>query len=87
MDRAHESLLSILDGLDAIVYVADVKTHEIVYANRRTLSLFGDVIGRKCWASLQEAQEGPCDFCTNSRLLNEDGSVGSPYVWEFQNTI
>lgn len=35
---------------------------------------------------LQEGKNGPCEFCTNSRLLDADGNPTAPYVWEFQNT-
>jgi hypothetical protein len=35
---------------------------------------------------LQTDQVGPCAFCTNDRLRDDD-CVGHPVVWEFQNTF
>lgn len=42
--------------------------------------------GRHCWEVLQKDQTGPCAFCTNPKLLNEDNEPTGIYVWEFQNT-
>lgn len=43
--------------------------------------------GKTCWQALQSGQTGPCEFCSNPKLLNPDGSPAEPYVWEFQNSI
>ncbi|MES9964899.1 MAG: ATP-binding protein [Candidatus Sedimenticola sp. 20ELBAFRAG] len=32
-------------------------------------------------------QSGPCDFCTNDRLIDKNGNSTGVYVWEFQNTF
>jgi diguanylate cyclase (GGDEF)-like protein len=89
-DAAVESpqalALSILDGLDAAVYVSDMQTFELLYVNEYTRRAFGDVVGQRCWASLQEGQNGPCSFCTNNRLVDADGEPTGPYRWEFHNT-
>jgi len=87
LQESHERLLTVLDSLDAIVYVADMETHEVLFVNRYTRDLFGDVVGRTCWQSLQEGQEGACDFCTNPRLLDANGEPTGVVVWEFQNTV
>lgn len=84
----HETLLRILDSLPAIVYVADMQTHEILFANRFTHEALGAeaLAGRICWQAIQVGQSGPCTFCTNPRLLRPDGTPTDPYTWEFCNT-
>src|SRR5512146_3326745 len=77
----------ILDNLDAIVYVADMTTYEVLYANRYARDLFGDVAGSLCWQTLQRDQSGPCPFCSNDRLLGPDGLPAGVFRWEFQNTV
>jgi diguanylate cyclase (GGDEF)-like protein/PAS domain S-box-containing protein len=77
----------ILDSLDAIVYIADIETHEILYVNKYTSDLFGDIVGKKCWSALQSNQSGQCDFCSNDKLLTPNGDPAGLYHWEFQNTI
>ncbi|MBI5235581.1 MAG: HAMP domain-containing protein [Deltaproteobacteria bacterium] len=83
---SHERLLAVLNSLDAAVYVADMKTHEILFANALVESLFGDVVGRTCWQALQSGQTGPCPFCTNDKLIDAHGQPTGAYKWEFRNT-
>jgi PAS domain S-box-containing protein len=87
VEKSHEMLTTVLDSLDAVVYVADMNTHEILFVNKYLRKTFGNVVGEKCWHALQNEQTGPCDFCTNEKLLDKDGKPKGVYVWEFQNTI
>lgn len=84
---SHESLLTVLDGLDAAVYAADMDTYEILFANEYVRGLWGDVVGETCWRVMRAGQSGPCDFCTNERLLTPDGEPSGVYTWEFQNPV
>lgn len=77
----------ILDSIEAVVYIADMETHEILYINKYTSDLFGDIVGKKCWSALQSNQTGQCTFCSNDKLLTPDGKPAGLYHWEFQNTI
>ena len=86
-NHSVESLTTILDSLDALVYVADLETHDLLYLNAYGRRLFGAADGRKCWQTLQTAQTEPCDFCTNSCLADTQGNPNGVYVWEFQNTL
>lgn len=79
-------LATILDRLDALVYVADMDTHELLFLNAYGRQKWGDFQGRKCWQVLQDNQESPCGFCSNERLLDEHGRPAGVHVWEFCNT-
>jgi PAS domain S-box-containing protein len=78
---------TVMDSLDAIVYVADMESYEILFLNEFGKKMFGDVTGQICWEKLQQGQTGPCDFCTNDQLLNKNGQPGKIVTWEFQNTL
>ncbi len=82
---AHQRLLTVLDSIDALIYVADMDTHEILFINKHGRGDFGDVAGRKCWSVLQTGQTEPCNFCTNDRLLDRDGNATGVYTWEYFN--
>jgi signal transduction histidine kinase len=84
--ESQERLLTILDSLDAIVYVADMKTYEIIHINRYARDLFGKLEGKICWQTLQRGQRGPCVFCTNDRIVDAAGNPTVPYKWEYRNT-
>ena len=81
-------LENILDNLDAVVYVSDTDTHELLFMNKYALkniggvSEFDQVRGKRCFEVLQKGQSNPCDFCTNP-LLPKNGDT---YLWEFKNT-
>ena len=77
----------LMDSLDAIIYVADMETYEVLFINKYGRDLLGDITGKVCWESIQIGQTGPCDFCTNHLLAGPDGRSTGPYVWEFQNTL
>ncbi len=84
---SQERLVTVLDSLDAIVYVADMDTHEILFINKYTRDVFGDVEGGICWQVLQSEKTGPCEFCTNDKLVVSNGKSSEVYNWEFQNTL
>jgi len=86
--ESHKRLLRVLDSLDAVVYVATMDSHEILYANRKLMDICGDITGKICWQVLHIGQTGPCAFCTNDKLLTPEGKpAAAPYVWEFENSI
>jgi len=87
LQKAHERMLTIMNNTDALIYVADMETHELVFVNEYGRKKWGDdSTGRKCWEVLQGA-DGPCPFCTNDRLLNPDGTPAGVYQWVFRNNI
>ena len=79
----QDQLLIILDSIDALVYVADMDTYEILFINKPGMEEFGDVIGEKCFKTLQN-QESPCSFCTNNYLVDSSGPTGV-FRWEYKN--
>jgi len=83
IDQFH----ALMDSLEAIVYVADMDTYEVLFINRYGRDLLGDIAGQLCWKSIQAGQRGPCEFCTNKYLLDEGGQPREVYTWEFQNTV
>jgi PAS domain S-box-containing protein len=87
LKESKEVFHLLMDSLEAIVYVADMETYEVLFLNKYGREFFGDVTGKICWQSLQNAQTGPCDFCTNKYIIDADGNPGSPYIWDFQNTL
>jgi diguanylate cyclase (GGDEF)-like protein len=82
----YRSIASVLDSLDAAVYVSDMASGEMLFLNRYGRRHFGEYRGRKCWEVLQKNQTGPCHFCNNDQLLDEQGEPNPPVVWEFQNS-
>ena len=90
-EKSFAVFKGIFDSMEALVYVSDIKTHELIYTNKKFRDDFGygdrqPLEGKKCWQVIQKDQTGPCPFCTNKRLVLDDGSPAKPYEWEFCNT-
>ncbi len=79
-------LLTILDGLKMLVYVADITTYEILFINCFGRFSYAYTDGARCWETFQANQIGPCDFCTSSRLLDANGQPAGVIRWEQYNT-
>lgn len=84
---ANARFETIFESMDAVIYVADINTYEIIYANSKFKSLFGEYSNnnKKCWEILQKSTTGPCPFCTNSKIVDKNGKPSNPYTWEFYN--
>jgi signal transduction histidine kinase len=92
--RAEESLrqensrfITVMDSLDIIILAVDMQTYELIFLNKLGKEILGDSIGRPCWKVLQKGQTGPCYFCTNHRLLDNNGRPSSSYTRESRNSI
>ncbi len=83
----RSQLLSILDSIDATIYVADLKTYEVLFLNRHMKLLFGEkAVGEPCFSAFR-GETSPCAHCTNDRLLDAEGNPTGVIVWEGQNPI
>jgi len=83
---SNERLTTVLDSMDAHVYIADMETYEVLFSNLYGRKAWGDSRGQKCWSVFQKDQDGPCAFCTNEKLLDIDGKPTGVHAWELQNT-
>jgi PAS domain S-box-containing protein len=83
---AQERLLTILDSLDSLVYVADMQTYELLYVNKYGQNLVGQIINKQlCWKTLHKGLTQPCPTCTHSKLINSQGEPTGVYTSEVQD--
>jgi PAS domain S-box-containing protein len=83
----NEIFSQVLDGMDALVYVTDMKTDEIIFINSYGQNIWGDIKGKICWQTIQSGQDGHCSFCSNSKIIGPDGNPTEGVIWEFRNTV
>jgi PAS domain S-box-containing protein len=84
---SNRTLMTILDSLPVDVYVADRKSYRILFMNQYMKDNFGrDCTGELCHAAFNH-ESAPCNHCTNSRLLDEDGHPNGVLVWECFNPV
>jgi PAS domain S-box-containing protein len=87
LQEARHTLVTILDSIDATIYVADMQTHEILFMNRHMKETFaGDFTGQKCWRAFHHRND-VCEECTDAKLLDDRGNPTGACVWEGYNAI
>ena len=58
LKESHERFLTVLESLDATIYVADMETYEILYMNKKMKQLFNaELTGCKCYEALRGETE------------------------------
>ena len=83
---AHETLITILNSIDAHIYVADMDTYGI-FLNKKMMDDFtSEYVGKKCHEVFRK-QPVPCDHCPNPFLLDEDRNPTGVYTWQCVNPI
>ncbi len=87
LTESHETLLTVLDGIDATIYAADMETYEILFMNQYMKDTFGaDYKGQICWEVFR-GEKAPCAHCTNDKLLDTEGNPKGVCVWEDKNPL
>lgn len=87
LKESQETMLTVLDRIDATIYTADMDSHEIIYMNQYMKDTFGsDGTGQPCHEFLRR-EAVPCTNCSNDKLLNADGQPEGYCVWEGRNPV
>ena len=87
LHTSHETFLTVLDSIDATIYVADMETYEILFMNKHMVESFGrDLTGEVCWKVFR-CESGPCAHCTNDKLLDKNGKPAGVDIWQGKNPI
>ncbi|WP_373499278.1 PAS domain S-box protein [Desulfococcus sp.] len=84
---SHKRFITVLNSIDATIYVADMKTHEILFMSQKMIETFGgDLTGKICWETFRK-ESAPCPHCTNDRLVDENGQPTGVVAWQGPNPI
>jgi len=85
--ESKDTLVAVLEGIEAEVHVADLETHALLYLNRQMKERCGpNLEGTKCYRSLG-GSDRPCAPCAGQRLLDAEGRPGPAVVWEDKNPL
>jgi len=84
---SNERFVTVLDSIDATIYVADIDTHEVLFMNQAIKDVFGtNREGELCYKVFR-GEDTPCDHCTNGELVDADGNPTSGTMWEGYNPL
>ncbi|MBU2429962.1 MAG: hypothetical protein KKH99_04645, partial [Proteobacteria bacterium] len=88
LNETQDSFLTVLNSIDATIFVADLKDHTILFMNQFMEKSFNTVNwkGKKCHEVFKE-KDSPCPHCTNPELIDENGDSTGVHVWEAENPV
>jgi PAS domain S-box-containing protein len=80
IEHAISKSMSIVENINSLVYISDIKTHDILFANRKLLEVSGvsasEIRGKKCWEVMHRGMSEPCHFCPLPKLLANKNQTG-----------
>ncbi|MBY0540905.1 MAG: EAL domain-containing protein [Arcobacteraceae bacterium] len=84
-----KEIQTIVENSGALIYIIDLSTHEILYANKKCKEEFGEILSKTCYKVLQNKQNKPCGFCPLNQNKIEPNLLpfGTLYNWEHKNTL
>ena len=82
---SQKTLLTVLDGIEAVIHVTELETREILFCNKYMRDQYGEnLVGRKCWEALR-GLDTPCSDCRSDELLDASGQPSGTIAYESQN--
>lgn len=86
LEKEQEKFTVIMDSLELLVYVVDLKSYELLFVNQYARQRHeAPLVGQTCWKVLHHDKVEPCHFCTNDKLLTPEGEPKGTYTWEHHN--
>ena len=84
---SHERFATVLDSINAHIYVADMQTFEILFMNQAMRDDFGEGhMGDRCFEVFRNDKDA-CPHCNNDKLLDENGQPTGVLIWEDLNPV
>ena len=84
---SQASLTTIMDSIDATIYVADRESCKILFMNKTMQDLLGqDLSDQVCWESILKSST-PCKRCETRSAADEHAEQAGTAIWEGINPI
>ncbi len=88
LEASHQRFMTVLDGLDAAIYVADLESDQLLFANKAFKNIYGyDTVGRNCWQVTSVCHPDPARFMAEARKLAPDQTPRELHDTELQNGL
>ena len=83
--KTSDIMSSILNNTEAIIYVSDRNTYELLFVNTYMKQYYGigdDPVGQPCFGVLNKGADTPCPWCPRKEL---DPEPDRTLTWEMRN--
>jgi len=83
MRLSQQTLHTVLENINANIFVTELNTMKILFANKKTKRMFGDHIeGKVCWKVLHDNKNDKCKHCSCHHSNNKKYHSGEVHRWE-----
>ena len=85
--KTIDTMTSVLNKSDAMIYVTDLESNEILFMTdsmKQHFDIEGDIAGLPCYKVLNSGGEGRCDWCPCHKL---DKDPDQSVTWEEHNAL
>nr|WP_319393996.1 ATP-binding protein [uncultured Desulfobacter sp.] len=85
--EAHDTFLTVLNSIDAAIYVTDMDAYEILFMNKYLVDKFGgNFSGETCYKVFRNRDE-MCEHCPMHNLVDKDGNLKDVVIQECQHPV
>ena len=85
--EAHDTFLTVLNSIDAAIYVTEMDSCEILFMNKYLVDKFGgNFSGQTCYKVFRDANE-MCEHCSVKNLVDKEGNLKGVVVRELQHPV
>jgi signal transduction histidine kinase/ActR/RegA family two-component response regulator len=85
--EAHDTFLTVLNSIDAAIYVTDMDSYEILFMNKYLVDKFGgNFSGETCYKVFRDREE-MCEHCPMHNLVDKDGKLKDVVIQERQHPV
>jgi PAS domain S-box-containing protein len=82
VNKSYYTFQRVTDSIDAIIYVIDVNTHELLFMNKKANTVFGAHVKKKCYKALF-GKNGICENCQAEFIKKSKPAMGVFDQFEF----
>ncbi|OQW92048.1 MAG: hypothetical protein BWK79_15540 [Beggiatoa sp. IS2] len=84
LQREQEIFSTVLNSLELSVYVIDILTHTVLFANSHAQKTANSsLVGFICWQTIWGEQKHPCPSCAHDKIVNKEGTPTGVQFREF----
>ena len=83
---SQQVMRTVLDNIDAKIFVTDFDTSKILFANEKMKKMSGgEIEGKECWKVSRTERKGVCDDCPRPHLRDNNYLPTGLYRWQHYN--
>ncbi len=87
LKASQKRFLTVLNSIDATIFVLDMKTYKIIFMNKYMIECFGkDHTGEFCWEAFR-GEKSQCSHCNNHLLVDKNNHPTGVHTWQGENPV